>query len=435
MLRGCTVLIAAAAMLLPASAAAGETDWTTMRTMNITHQGGEDEAPSGTMYAFDRSMRLGSDMLEVDIHTSADGQVVVLHDGKVDRTTNGTGSVYEMTLEELRKLDAAHNFVPGVGTTKDAPAGDYAFRGARTGERPAPKGFKPDDFAIPTLREVMESYPEVPINIEIKGASDADQQSFLDNAESLAKLLSEIGRTEGIIVASFSDAAIARFQELAPQIDLAPSIAETAAFKFGGVAPGPGKVAFQVPITLEGFQVTDPAFVDSAHQKGLAVHVWLSNDPENEAVYNQLLDWNVDGVMPAAPAAFERVLCERDVPRPPRPPGLPGSHCNHDRVSIACDVAATGIDPTGSGRRARVTLERSDDFAGGCAGRLRVQVADSARKARFDFGHVRPSEGGPGEIEVTVKLPKRAAAGKRRAKISTRAYQAYGHRTSFAVGS
>ena len=88
-----------------------------------------------------------------------------------------------MTLEQLREFDAAHWFVPGVGTTKDAPAADYAFRGARTGDRPPPRGFEPEDFAIPTLREVMEAYPEVPINIEIKGRSDADQQSFLDNAE------------------------------------------------------------------------------------------------------------------------------------------------------------------------------------------------------------------------------------------------------------
>jgi glycerophosphoryl diester phosphodiesterase len=75
-------------LLAPASASASNTDWMKLRTMNITHQGGEDEAPSATMYAFNRSMLLGSDMLEVDIHTSADGHVVVLHDGAVDRTTS-----------------------------------------------------------------------------------------------------------------------------------------------------------------------------------------------------------------------------------------------------------------------------------------------------------------------------------------------------------
>jgi glycerophosphoryl diester phosphodiesterase len=290
----------------PGTSAASTTDWMKLRTMNITHQGGEDEAPSGTMYAFARSMRLGADMLEVDIHTTVDGHVVVMHDGEVDRTTNGTGSVYEMTLADVQKLDAAYDFVPGIGTTTEEPESSYAFRGARTGDRPPPMGFEPEDFRIPTLVEVMRKYPQVPINIEIKGAGDEDVQSFLDNAESLAETLTEIGRTEGIIVASFNDAAIARFHELMPEIDLAPSIAETAAFKAARVPPGPGRVAFQVPITFGGVQVTDADFVESAHAEGLAVHVWLSSDPENDETYNQLLDWNVDAVMPAAPAAFER---------------------------------------------------------------------------------------------------------------------------------
>jgi glycerophosphoryl diester phosphodiesterase len=430
-------VIAALCMVAPAISAASETDWMKLRTMNITHQGGEDEAPSGTMYAFARSMRLGADMLEVDIHTTVDGHVVVMHDGTVDRTTNGTGSVYEMTLAEVQALDAAHDFVPGIGTTTDRPASWYAFRGARTGKRPPPKGFGPEGFRIPTLVEVMRKYPEVPINIEIKGAGDEDAQSFMDNAEALAATLEKIGRTEGIIVASFNDAAIARFQQLMPEIDLAPSIAETAAFKAGGVPPGPGKVAFQVPITFGGVQVTDADFVESAHDEGLAVHVWLSSDPENEQTYNQLLDWNVDAVMPAAPAAFERVLCDRKIPRPPRPDGVPGKHCNHDRVSIACDVTPVRVGRMGARGRVRVRLERRDDFAGGCAGVLSLRVAARTETARFDFGRRRPSEGGRRTRMIQLKLAKRQRAsvvkGARRATVETRAYQAYGHRARFRL--
>jgi glycerophosphoryl diester phosphodiesterase len=376
-------------------------------------------------------------MLEVDIHTSADGHVVVLHDGEVDRTTNGSGSVYAMTLAELQRLDAAHHFVPGVGTTTEAPEDSYAFRGVRTGERPPPRGFAPEDFRIPTLVEVMEKYPNVPINIEIKGRSDEDQQSFLDNAEALAATLTEIGRTEGIIVASFSDAAIAHFQQLMPEIDLAPSIGETAAFKLGGVPPGPGKVAFQVPITFSGIQVTDAQFVEDAHAEGLAVHVWLSSDPENDDTYNQLLDWNVDAVMPAAPAAFERVLCEREIPRPPRPAGVPGEHCNHDRVSIACDVEPTGVSRMGRRGRVRVRLARRDEFDGGCAGQLWLRAAGRPRRARFDFGRVPPSEGGNRTRVVRLKMPRRVrrAVAERppRARVETRAYQAYGHRARFRL--
>ena len=432
-----SVAVAALCAAAPGASVASDTDWMALRTMNITHQGGEDEAPSATMYAFARSLRLGADMLEVDIHTSADGHVVVLHDGEVDRTTDGSGSVYEMTLADLQRLDAAHDFVPGVGTTTDAPATAYAFRGARTGDRPPPRGFGPNDFRIPTLIEVMKKYPRVPINIEIKGRSDDDAQSFLDNAERLAETLREIGRTEGIIVASFNDAAIAHFQQLMPEVDLAPSIAETAAFKAAGVPPGPGKVAFQVPITFGGVQVTDAAFVESAHEKGLAVHVWLSSDPENDQTYEQLLDWNVDAVMPAAPAAFERVLCARNVPRPPRPAGVPGKHCNHDRVSIACDVAPAGLGRIGPRGRVRVRLERRDDFAGGCAGELWLRAGGRTEKARFTFGHRRPSEGGPRKRAVHMRLSRRLrrsiARSPKQTKLETRAYQAYGHRARFRL--
>lgn len=426
----------AAVVAVSAPASASETDWTTLRTMNITHQGGEDEAPSNTMYALDRSMRLGADMLEVDIHVTADDNVVVLHDASVARTTNGTGSVYDMTLAQVQELDSAHNFVPGVGTSKEHEPEDYVFRGVRTGEKPPPRGFEPDDFRIPTLEEVMRAYPTVPINIEIKGAGDSDAQSFVDNAEALAATLTRIGRTEGIIVASFNDAAIARFQELAPEIDLAPSIAETTAFKLGRVPPGPGKVAFQVPITLGGVPVTDQAFVEDAQAQGLAVHVWLSNDPENDETYRQLLDWGVDGVMPAAPAAFERMLCARDAPRPPRPASFPGSHCNHDRVSIACDVAPVGLGRV-AGRRVEVRLQRSDDFAGGCAGTVRLRAGGKVSKGRFDLGHVQPSKGGPAESTSTLRVSKRVRRtlneGSLVAKATTRAYQAYGHRAKFRL--
>ena len=211
----------------PASA----TDWTQLRVLNIAHQGGEDEAPSNTMYAFERSLRIGADMLEVDIHTTADGELVVLHDATVDRTTNGTGRVYDVTLEELQKLDAGHNMVPGEGTESGLPDSSYPFRGVRLGKRKPPPGFTPDDFRLTTLDEVMRTYPSVPINIEIKGAADSDVESFLRNAEALAAYLNALGRTEGIMVASFNDMAIQRFHELAPQIDLAPALAAVAALQ------------------------------------------------------------------------------------------------------------------------------------------------------------------------------------------------------------
>jgi glycerophosphoryl diester phosphodiesterase len=301
-------LLLASLLFLALAAPAAATDWTQLRVLNIAHQGGEDEAPSNTMYAFERSLRIGADMLEVDIHTSADGELIVLHDATVDRTTNGTGRVYDKTLEELRKLDAGHNMVPGEGTESGLDASSYPFRGVRLGTRKPPPGFTPEDFRLATLDEVMRAYPTVPINIEIKGAADSDVASFRRNAEGLAAYLNELGRTEGIMVASFSDAAIQRFHELAPQIDLAPAVAAAGAYKFGGVQPQEGVKAFQVPLAFGGVTVVDEEFIDRAHRDGYGVHVWTINDP---ADMRQLLDWDADGIMTAEPLVLEQVLCER----------------------------------------------------------------------------------------------------------------------------
>lgn len=418
-------LVCAAALAVPASAAAGPTDWTKLRTLNITHQGGEDEAPSATMYALERSMRLGGDMLEVDVHTSADGDLMVIHDGTVDRTTNGSGSVYEMTTAEIQALDAAHNFVPGEGTRKDRPESDYPFRGVRLGEKKPPPAFDADDFRIPTLPEVLETYPKVPVNIEIKGASDEDVESYFRNADALAAYLNELGRTRGIVVASFNDAAIQRFHAAAPQIDTAASTAAVAAYKLGGVPPPPGTEVFQVPIEFSGITVTDRAFVNQAHADGYGVHVWTINDEET---MRELLDWGVDGIMTAEPARFEKVLCRDGVARPDRPSSYPGEHCSK-RVSIACDVEPTSVVRKAR-RRAKVTLERRDDFDSRCAGRVALKGigVKARRKGRFNFTWRRPSDGGPTSREVTIRLSRklhRSIRRKGRVRVMVHPYGAF----------
>ena len=356
------VLALTLVLLCTAAPAAHATDWMQLRVLNIAHQGGEDEVPSNTMYAYERSLRIGADMLEVDIHTSADGELVVLHDATVDRTTDGSGRVYDMTLEEIQKLDAGHNMVPGEGTEADRPAADYPFRGVRLGERKPPPGFAPDDFRIPTLDEVMRAYPSVPINIEIKGAADSDVGSFMRNAEALATYLNELGRVDGIMVASFNDAALARFHELAPQIDMAPALAAAGAYKFGSVPPPEGVRAFQVPLAFSGVTVVDEEFIDRAHRDGYGVHVWTINDP---AEMRQLLDWDADGIMTAEPIVLEQVLCER---------GIALGGCRK-RASIACTVA-----PVKRTKRA-VVLARRDKFDGRCAGTVRA----AGRKKHFAF--------------------------------------------------
>ena len=397
-----------AILALPSIAAAGPTDWTELRMLNIAHQGGEDEAPSNTMYAYDRALRLGSDMLETDIHVSADGELIVIHDGTVDRTTDGTGSVYDMTLDQLRALDAGYWTVPGKGTDhSDRPASDYPFRGVATGDVPPPPGSKPSDFRITTLPQVMKEYPKVPINIEIKGRSDADIASYNHNAEVLAAYLNELGRTRGIVVASFKDEALAHFHELAPQIDTAPATGGVAGYVLGGTPPPDGSKVFQVPMTFSGIPVVTPEFVDRAHSDGYAVHPWTIDD---EPTMKYLFELGVDGIMSAQPMRLEKTMCGKDVTRPPVPKGSPGEHCTK-KSSIACDVRAKSLDWDGG--TAFVTIKRRDDFKSRCAGTvvLETRSGDARAKARFNFGWRPPSEGGPDEREVTLQPGKKLLDG------------------------
>src|SRR3954471_7527519 len=101
------------ALLMPAAASAADNPWLGKRVLNIAHQGGEDEFPSNTMYAFKRSAAAGADMLELDVGVTRDGEVVVVHDTTLDRTTNGRGTVRSKTLRQIRALDGAYWFAGG----------------------------------------------------------------------------------------------------------------------------------------------------------------------------------------------------------------------------------------------------------------------------------------------------------------------------------
>ena len=135
------------------------------------------------------------------------------------------------------------------------------------------------------------------------------------------------------MVASFNDAALAHFHELAPEIDLAPATGAVAGYVLGGTPLPPGYKVFQVPTSFAGIPVVTQDFVNHAHGDGYAVHVWTIDD---EATMNELWDYGVDGIMSAEPMRLEKNMCERDEPRLPLPKSSPGQHCAKN-VSIACE--------------------------------------------------------------------------------------------------
>jgi glycerophosphoryl diester phosphodiesterase len=308
-------------LLAGAAPAEGANRWIQKRApLNIAHQGGEDEFPSNTLYAFRKAVRAGADMLELDIGVTKDGKVVVIHDTTVDGKTNGSGTVASKTLRQIKRLDAAYWFAPRKQDhySHDHRASAYRFRGIATGRRRPPKGFKASDFRIPTLAEVMRAFPRTPINVEIKGRTpDEETAEYVKNAEVLARLMKKTSRRD-LIVVSFQQEAVDRFHALVPRIGLAPATLGVAEW-LGNGSPGPGVVAFQVPITFQFgdtiVPVTTAENVARAHREGYAWQNWFSgNDRDDPPTWRRLIDMCVDGTMTSRPRAYEKVL--RAHPRP-----------------------------------------------------------------------------------------------------------------------
>ena len=304
------VVLAAALLGAPAAGAQllAPNPWLERRPLNIAHQGGEIEAPSDTLYAFKTALEKGADVLEMDVHLTADNRVVVLHDETVDRTTNGSGSVENMTLAQVKALDAAHWFVPNVGTTHSRPAADYTLRGIATGEKAPPEGFTANDFTIPTLDEVLDAFPDTFINVELKPT--VAQTGRLELA--VANLLRAKDRTDDVIVVSFLDHLLTIFKVFAPDVHTAAATGQVGAFWASSQGPLPGApnplhVALQVPMVFNGIPVMSQDFVADAHRNNLAVHVWTINDA---ATMRQLLAWGADGIMTDRPTLLQSILDE-----------------------------------------------------------------------------------------------------------------------------
>lgn len=277
--------------------------WLFRRPLNFAHQGGAREAPSNTLYAFKTAIEKGADVLEMDAHATKDGHLVVIHDATVDRTTNGSGRVDETTLADLKTLDAAFWWVPGEVTAVGQPAHEYVFRGVATNKTEPPDGYSANDFTVPTLREVLETFPDVFLNIEIK----ATAPETAPYEKEFAELLREFGRTDDTMVGSFQAPALETFRRLAPEVSTSASPGEVEAFMTGSGTPS-GRVpyhALQVPPTYEGLTVVDRHFVEMAQEQYLAVHVWTVDDEEEMA---HLLAVGVQGIMTDRPLVLESIL-------------------------------------------------------------------------------------------------------------------------------
>ncbi len=249
----------------------------------IAHQGGDGLRPGNTMSAFTNAMQLGVDVLEMDVHASLDGQLVLIHDTTVDRTTNGSGSVSRLTLMELKSLDAA-----------------YHWPYKRSDERP----FRNSGVQIPLLSEVLQSFPDTRYVIEIK---QFQPSIVLD----LCTMLTDHDVLDQTLVASTDGETILDFRQRCPTVatsSYADEITWFLAFHYTGLLRLYQAVsnAFQVPTHFEGYELIDKKFVEGARSRGMHVEAWTINEV---GTMQGLLDAGVSGIITDYP---DRLLALMD---------------------------------------------------------------------------------------------------------------------------
>ena len=286
------------------------------RPLVIAHAGGDQDYPHSTLYAYTQSAAAGADILELDVMLTADGALIVQHDDTVDRTTEASGPVAELTLAEIQALDNAHWFVPGLWGDQTRPAEEYIFRGVRNGEVEPPEGFNADDFRVATFREVAEQFPHHVLDVEIKLQRGSDDQedpaTGIAAAEVLAAEIADLGREDSVIVACFDDEVLEAFGDLAPSVATTPGEAALLGWFAASEALDPGISVVQVPFTYQGIPVVTADTVTRVHDEGREVWVWLSGTDvvETRQFYANLFALGVDGVIAGRPAEAATALAD-----------------------------------------------------------------------------------------------------------------------------
>jgi len=247
------------------------------RPQVFAHRGGAALRPENTIPAFDHGMALGADGLELDVHLSRDGVVVVHHDRTLERTTNGRGPIAASTADELARLDAGYHF--------------EGFRGAAGG--------------VPTLKDVLRRYPGAALIIELK----------VDDPELAHKTIDDVraaGALERVAVGGFGTRVLRAARRYEPRLTTGASREETrlALYRSWVRWPvrNPPNDAFQVPERAGSTRVVSPRFIRYAHETGVAVQIWTVND---EADVRRLLDWGVDGLISDRPDIAVEVVRAR----------------------------------------------------------------------------------------------------------------------------
>lgn len=233
----------------------------------FAHRGGAGDWPENSMSAFENAVSLGYRYVETDVHVTADGALLAFHDDHLDRVTDRTGTIAEL---------------------------DYATVGEARIDGREP---------IPLLEDILGTWPELRVNIDPKhdGCVDA-----------LAEVIRRTGSIDRVCVGAFSDRRLARIRSLLGR-DLCTALGPRGVTRLRGASwhlplGRPHAGCAQVPRSMGGIPIVDEAFVRTAHERGLQVHVWTIDDPDE---MHELLDLGVDGIMTDRPVVLRDVLTAR----------------------------------------------------------------------------------------------------------------------------
>jgi glycerophosphoryl diester phosphodiesterase len=235
-------------------------------------------APENTIVAFDRGLAAGADGLELDVHLSRDGVVVVHHDETLDRTTSDAGPLAARTATELARLDAGYRFLDGER---------HPFRGHGIG--------------VPTLREVLRRYPDRRVIVEMK--VDSPQMG-----EAVAREVREAGAADRVCAAGYGARSAAAARAALPEMACSASHREVRLAVYRGLICCPVRRAryggYQIPEMSGRLRLVSPRFIRYAHRAGLKVQVWTVDE---EADMRRLLDWGTDALITNRPDVAVRV--------------------------------------------------------------------------------------------------------------------------------
>ena len=253
------------------------------RPLVIAHadDSGQGLFPGNTRVFLQEMAALKVDVLEMDVHRTADGALVLMHDDTVDRTTDGEGAIRDMSLAELKELNVAYNWSSDGRT--------FPYR-----ENPQ---------RILTLDEVFESFPKYPMVIELKTPEE-------DAALALCGKLQAFNKSNQVIVSSFHQEAIEAFRTECHHVATGAGAQEVRLFvlasKLGAFRLlSPRYQALHIPIEYDGITLITPTAVKSVQDHGVRIDVWTVND---EAEMRRLIDMGVDGIMTDRPDRLFKVI-------------------------------------------------------------------------------------------------------------------------------